>query len=419
MPFRYVTSRRIWDNKSFMLFLISQGIFNLGDSFYFIAVTIFLMRITGSGISAGFITVCTPISSLLLSSFAGSLGDRFHEKHLLVFLDMLRGLMGLCFIVNSNVWMVYILMFALSLLEILSNPPRKKVIVSILKEHEIMIGNSLLSGVAGATFLIGPTIAGIVLMRSGADTVFLLSSLLFFISAFLRVGIRTKSFELSVFNRRKSFLTSIREDIHTGIEYVRHTSLLKDLVFMATIVCMSTASINMAIYAFVFDGLRVTSREWGIMISVFYGASFMSMVVSILFRKIISQFEEIMICVFLISISCIWFLYTFVETWLIILFLQFIEGINASLFIIILNTQLQTTSKKDFVARVIGINDTLNNIGKLLGICCTYIILKASSFRTVFGLNALVLACFALYKLCAVLLGISRQKMSGGLRGMI
>ena len=143
MPFKNSYLTKTKNKNPFLLFLISQIFSYFGDAFRFIAVTALLIKITGSGTSAGFVVICTPISSLFLSPLAGSLGDRLNEKYFLAFVNLSKSLVILAFLLSYNVSIIYMLMLVLASFDIIDNPSKKKIIARLLHSKDIMIGNSI------------------------------------------------------------------------------------------------------------------------------------------------------------------------------------------------------------------------------------------------------------------------------------
>jgi MFS family permease len=391
-------------NKSFILFLIGQGISNLADAFHFIAVTLLLISVTGSGTYASFAVISTPIASFLFSPFAGSLGDKFNEKYLLMIICFLRSITALLFKSNSSIWDIYALMIILSILEILYSPSKKKIIINLIDSKEVMIGNSILSGIAGFMFIIGPIAAGIIIELTGVMTIFKINSILYFLSGISIIFIKTYSKNQNKSNRQIGFKPSIYLDMRKGFRYFKSKPLLKELIFISTITSLAIASINIAFYSFAFDTLGVTSKRWGIMMSVFYGTSLFAMLISIYFNKIIQKMDYLFIYLSIIIISITWFLYSMSENIIIIMGLQFIEGIFISLLTIVLSTKVQIITHRNFTARIMAINDIFSNIGKLAAAIFTYTFLRIQSVKMVFIFNFAVLFLYGIYKLFSILI---------------
>ncbi len=391
MPFKNSNLTGIKGNNSFLLFLISQVISCFGDAFHFIAITALLIKITGFGTSVSFIVICTPISSLFLSPFAGSLGDRLNEKYFLAFINFLKSLIILAFLSSRNITIIYILMLILASFDIIDNPPEKKIITKLLSNKDIIIGNSILTGIAGFAFIIGPIICGIVIELWGLDIIFIINSMLYLSSTIVLLFIRNKKNTFNRANAQVELNNNIFYDIKDSIKYFRYRASIKKVIFINTITSLLIASINAAFYSFAFDILKINNSIWGIMMSLFYGTNLVSMFVSIYFNRSIQKMGLLFVYITLIIISGVWFCYGLVDSLSFIFLLQFIEGLLLTLVAIFLNTKLQLVTAKEFIGRVVGINDILNNMGKLFSVSITYLILQFCSARFIFVSNCICL----------------------------
>lgn len=389
-------------NKNpFFLFLISQTVSYFGNAFHFIAVTALLIKITGLGTSASFIVVCTPISSLFLSPLAGGLGDRLNEKYLLVFINLSKSLVILAFLLSYNVLVIYMLMLILASLDIMDNPPKKKIIARLLCSKDIMVGNSILTGMTGLAFIIGPVVCGIIIEQWGLDIIFIIDGLLYLFSAIILLFIRNKKYKLYKTGTQIGPANNILDDIRSGIRYFRYKAPVRKVILISTITSLLIASINAAFYSFAFDILKVNNGLWGIMMSLFYGTNLISMFVSIYFNESIQRMDLLFVYIASIIVSGVWFCYSLANSLSFVMLLQFMEGLLLTLITIFLSTKLQLITKREFIGRIVGINDILNNIGKLLSVGTTYFILRFYSARFIF-----VLDCICLFSCTIAIMGI-------------
>jgi hypothetical protein len=347
-------------------------------------------------LSAAYGLICGPVLYLLLSAFAGYISDAKNEKTLLVFIDLLRGFVVLLFISKTRISEVYILVTVLSALDVFYNPPRRKFLAGILKNNQLISGNSLLNGLSGGMFIFGPALAGIVIGYYGTNIAFLFNSLSFFISALTIVLIEYKTKKLPIKKRRVSsgaVISSLKE----GAAYSMDSYALRSIILIGTIICFTTTAINISFYPFAFDILKISSMEWGLMMSIFYGASMLAMPVSLLLKFSLNTFFKVVIPALLLIISLIWFQYGNINKLSRILLLQLAEGTILAYTNIMLTSFLQSKSQKEILGRVIGINDLVNNLGKLLGIICTYALLGITGIYNVFKFCSAVVLLYALY----------------------
>lgn len=133
--------------------------------------------------------------------------------------------------------------------------------------------------------------------------------------------------------------------------------------------------------------------------SVFYGANLIAMMIALLIGQRIQKYHRLIIPILMAVVSMIWFLYSTSSKVCYILAFQLAEGTTLSLLNIILTTQLQTASSKNILGRVAGINDFVNNSGKIFGILCAYLILRSAKPNSVFLFCAFSLFAFAIYNI--------------------
>ncbi|MDP4181883.1 MAG: MFS transporter [Bacillota bacterium] len=387
-------------NRSFIMILTGQGISNLGDAFQFIAATTMLVKLTGSGLSAILGIIVSQIPSLILSPFAGYLGDRLKIKYVCVIIDFIRSIITLFFIGAHSPLKFYTLMFAISMLDIIYNPAKRKLITCIVSESELLMTNSLLTGVSGIAFLIGPACAGIAVVKFGADIAFYINSFTYIFSAFILFILKSRNLNVNSNNKKdKSGNSGVINEIKKGFKYFKSVPEIKDIIIISTVICSTASAINIAFFPFVFDTLRISNKEWGIMISVFNGTNFLAMLLSFLFSKNLNKKMNLYIIISVILTSWIWFFYSIVNELHIILALQFFEGTILAFCGILLGTRLQSLTNKTYLARVMSIGDIISNTGRIMGVALAYLMLGYFSESSVFLLNSALLFAFIFYKI--------------------
>jgi MFS family permease len=382
--------------------MLGQGGSNFGDAFHFIATTILLVKLTGSGLSAIFGIICSQVPSLILSPFAGYLGDRFNEKNLCMAIDLIRGFVVIMFVGNYNTLEVYVLILVLSVCDIVYSPARKKIIVNIINEKELLIGNSLLMGISGVAYLIGPFLASILIGMWGPDIAFFINSISFLFSALTVLFIRISVIRPSAQVKGRTAAQNVFADIKAGLSYYKRSVQIKEFVVLCSFIGAVAASMNIVFYPYAFDVLRVTDRGWGLMMSVFYGTNLFAMFISIFLNKIINKNMMPFIFGTLLLTSLIWFYYGITSDLYVVLVLQFVEGTFLAFSGILLGTKLQTIINKDYMARVMSIGDIIGNIYKLIGVGATCLILTVVTEKQVFFMNSVLLFGFMVYKLVTI-----------------
>lgn len=381
------------------LYVTAQGISNLGDSVRFIAVTILLFNLTGSGVSASLGMAFSVLPSIMLSPLAGALGDIFPEKLLLSALDLLRCLVVLLFISETNAVHIYLLLLLLAGLDMFYSPSRRKFVLRISGKKGVLKANSLLTGFSGAAYLLGPLIASMLVSNAGTYAAFYLNALTYMLSAFLTLLVGPSHMEKTeavVAASKRKVLNEIFYEIKDGIRYIRRTRPVREVIMTGSIISFCTISMNMAFYPFAFETLNVTSSGWSVMISIYYGTNLFAIpLMTFLNRRPQEYLWRVVHKSFIIT-AVIWFMYFITKSLFHVLLLQFIEGTAAALYGILIASRMQAISKKGFIARVGGINDIVSSVGKLAGMGLAFCIMIFDSCTVVFLVNSIILMLFSI-----------------------
>lgn len=391
-----MTGAKIY-SRSFLLFLFGQGLSNLGDSFRFIAVTVLLYKLTGSGVAAALGLLFSIIPSLVLSPFAGAAGDILEEKYLLAGIDMIRAAAVLLFLFRSDLAGIYLILVLLSALDTIYSPSRKKFILRLAGKNGVIGANSLLTGISGAAFLTGPLIAGFLTDAYGPSPAILANSAACIMSAAATLLTRPKAWP-----RCKSAGYNLIHEITAGFVYCKSNRKVREIIAALIVTGFCAIAVNMSFYPFAFDTLAVTAKGWSLMITVYYGTNLVALpVIRFLSRSGEKRPDFRLFYAGLFLTGFIWLAYTFINSFIFVILLQFIEGTVLAVCGILLSSRMQMVSDNVFLARVAGVGDILSGGAKLCAMCCTLLIMQASSFRLVFLINAVLLLLFSFCRLSA------------------
>ncbi len=378
--------------RPFRFFLAGQGILALGESIRFVAVTMLIYDLTGSGISAATGVALSTLPGILLSPFAGVLGDRIRNGRILVLIDLTRFLVTPLFLLSVRAEHVYLLLIIVSLMDVFYIPFRRKFILLLTGRKDAIKANSSLTGVNGAAYLAGPLLTGFITDRHGYTPVILIAAACCFAASVLTL------FSLFAQGEERRFPSNGRTGVvefTNALKYCRMEHHVRELLRIEVIIGFCTLCVNLAFYPFAFDLLKVTARGWGLMITIYYGTNLIAMLLVRYFAKRIEGCEAGVFYCSLVTVSLIWLVYAFTGSYAIVLMLQFTEGILIAGCGILLAARFQRIVDKDYMARVSALNELLGSLGKLAGMGCMAIILRSFSFSEIFVFSSMIMALFA------------------------
>src|SRR5271154_3160706 len=227
--------RLLRTNRNFRLLWFAQIISEQGDWLYAVAIYSLLLEYTGSAKYVALAFVLQVLPQFFVSPAAGVINDRLSRKKVMIFADWSRAAIVLCMLLVRGphlVWLLYTLLFLETILWALFEPGRSAVIPNIVGESELMVANTLSSTTWSFNFAMGFAVGGVLAAYFGRNTVFVLNSLSFVLSALLLS--RMKFAEPHSENRPPLQARDFADfsPIREGIRYVWKDPRLRTTIFV-------------------------------------------------------------------------------------------------------------------------------------------------------------------------------------------
>ena len=176
-------------NKDFVLLAQGQAASCLGDALYSVIVGLWVYDITGSASMMGLVFSAANLSRLLFFPFAGVIVDKFRRRDLIVFCDVLRGVLMLIvgFVstmeTTAAVWILVFYSAVSGACSGVFNPSVNTMMLSITKKENFVRAGSVYNMVEYGVDMIGQGIAGSLYLFFGAPAMFLFNGVTFLFSA--------------------------------------------------------------------------------------------------------------------------------------------------------------------------------------------------------------------------------------------
>src|SRR6266496_414015 len=183
--------RLLGGNRNFRRLWGAQVVSELGDWFYVLAIYNLLLQFTGRAGPVALALVLQVLPQTLIGPASGVVNDRLRRKQVMIAADLGRMAIVLCMLLvrsSRNVWLVYPLLVAETLLAAFFEPARSSVIPNIVAREEVVLANTLSSTTWSINLMLGATAGGVVAALLGRDAVFVLNALSFLASALLILG---------------------------------------------------------------------------------------------------------------------------------------------------------------------------------------------------------------------------------------
>ncbi len=222
--------------KNFTLLILGQLTSLFGNFILKLALSMYVLEVTGSAaIFAGILSAAT-IPTILLSPLGGILADRADRRNIMVALDALTGVSVLCAALflseNNAIAVISTLLIILSILCAFETPTVQACIPTMLQGDNIMKGNAVVNQVASLSYLIAPMLGGVLYAMLGLKPVMYASVVCFFITALFECFIKLSYQRIQ---NQGGVLQIVKQDFLSSMQYIskEQTSISKMLLLTA------------------------------------------------------------------------------------------------------------------------------------------------------------------------------------------
>ncbi|MBG9691495.1 MFS transporter [Lysinibacillus sphaericus] len=248
-------SRYLFKDKNFFLFWLSQVISSIGNTLIPVTITFAVLEVTGSATKLGMVLGALWISRVIFVMFGGVLADRIPRKKILIIADLLQGVnhvvVGILFFVGSiEMWHLTVSALFYGAVSAFHSPASSGILPQLIDKEKFQKANSVLS-IANSIFeIIGPALAGVMVIFWGFSTIFFIDAITFFISMILMCLV------IERYKSEPRTEESYWADLVGGIRVVRNYSWI-----WSTLIIFST--LNFAIASFYVLGPIIILENFG------------------------------------------------------------------------------------------------------------------------------------------------------------
>lgn len=230
--------RRSFDSlavPNYRRYFTGQVVSVSGNWMQMVAEVWLILELTGSGVAVGMVTALQFLPILLFGAWGGLLADRFSKRRLLIVTQAVMALPALAMlaIVATGVvvpWMIFVLVFIRGTVNAVDNPTRQSFAIEMVGPERVVNAVSLNSVLIHTARLVGPTLAGLMIVTVGVEPCFALNGLTF--AAMIYALWRIEPAALNSPPRVRPERGAVR----AGLRYVRRTpELAVPLALMALV----------------------------------------------------------------------------------------------------------------------------------------------------------------------------------------
>ena len=262
------------EKRNFWIYAIGRLVSLLGSGIQAVAIPLYILDLTGSGTIMGTFTMLSMLPFLIMSPFAGVLGDRWNRKKIMVNMDFARGFIVLLLALlayngNMTIGILFISQVVITIMGTIFMSSTGAMLPELVNEEDLLRANSIMGGIDSFSFIIGPVLGGVI-YAFGIKFVFLLNGISFILSAISEMFIKYQAKKEPVNGKLspKVFF----EDMKEGLKFIKGD---KSLLALLTYFALANFLINPAFSVVIPFALRnwigFDDYQYGIIQATFTG----------------------------------------------------------------------------------------------------------------------------------------------------
>ncbi|HFU7075553.1 TPA: MFS transporter [Bacillus cereus] len=262
------------DWKYPLLLLSGVGIANLGAWIYLIALNVLVYNMGGSALAVATLYVIKPLATLFTNAWSGSMIDRLNKRKLMIHLDIYRALFIAILPLLPSLWIVYVFVFFISMASAIYEPTAMTYMTKLIPVEQKQRFNSLRTLIGSGASLIGPAVAGGLLIAGTPEFAIYMNAIAFLLSGFITLLLpNLDKKEDSDTTSNTLSLTVLKKDWNTVINFSRkHVYVVCVYFLFQSMFVLATATDSLEL-SFAKEVLLLTDSEYGFLVSI-AGAGF-------------------------------------------------------------------------------------------------------------------------------------------------
>lgn len=284
------------EDKNSILFYLASLISIFGTAIYTFAISLYVLKITGSSLSFSTTLILSILPIILLNPIVGTIVDIFDKKKLIILANLLNGVFLLVIYLISiwkglGVGIIYLSTFIISSINIIFDVSITSSIPNIVSREKIVninAGNRIIDSISS---VLGPVIGGIVFVTFNIETFILFNSISFLISSILDWQIDFNLYKSNDSNKSRDISKKINyfSEMKEGLKYLLGQKNITDSIILFIVVNFFISfSVSIPMPIVLNNILRIPEKNYGFIQS---GFPIGMIIGSIIVKKIINKFK--------------------------------------------------------------------------------------------------------------------------------
>jgi MFS family permease len=223
-------------HRNFQLFFSGQLISLTGTWMQTVAQSWLVYKLTGSSLKLGAVGFASQIPVFLMAPVGGMVADRVNRHRVVIATQVASMILALILAALTlthvvQVWHIFVLAALLGVVNAFDIPGRQSFLVDMVGREDLMNAIALNSSMFNGARVVGPAIAGILLVKIGEGGCFLANGISY-------IAVIIGLLMMRVDARPRSTSDSPLDDIIEGFRWVSHTGPIRALLLLLGLVSL-------------------------------------------------------------------------------------------------------------------------------------------------------------------------------------
>ncbi|MGD7043249.1 MFS transporter [Jeotgalibacillus proteolyticus] len=260
--------KRSWRGWRFpTMLLTAMGLSTVGDFVYLVAINLLVLEMTNSAAAVAGLWIAGPAAAIFTRFWAGSLIDRANKRRLMIWTDVIRGVLVAVIPFMPSVWGIYALLWLISMAKSFFSPASLTYITMLVPEEKRKRFNSFYSLASSGAFVVGPAIAGVLFLVGSIDMAIWVNAVTFGLSALILIWLPNVDEEKTAGLNPLSW-KAIRGDFVVVMKFGRKQSLFLYVLLFNLIILISTFAMDAQEVVFARQEVGLREVNYSLLISI-------------------------------------------------------------------------------------------------------------------------------------------------------
>jgi MFS transporter, NRE family, putaive nickel resistance protein len=239
----------------------ADWISDVGNFVTFIALAVYINKLTGSAAAVGFALALRSVPWFTVGPVAGVLADRMDRRSVMIWSQVIRGVLVGALPFTHAAWQAYALSFASSAFGPVFRPARAALLAQVAPSDRLVPALAVMDTTHQVLHTVGPAIGGLVVFALGARNAFLVDAVSFVVAAGFVASIAARG---KPAKERRSTSHELRE----GIREVFVAPAVRTYALVNAALSLGFAGVIALLVVYLQDVLHRSGGQYGIVLSV-------------------------------------------------------------------------------------------------------------------------------------------------------